>query len=549
MNGVVARVAAAIVLALALVCAIERIRSGIDLEDEATYIAIPYRFTLGDRPFVDEINPIQTAGFITRPLVALYTGITGGTDGIVLFLRATYLLACAGTAWIAVAFARRFIGLPLALLACTPIVVHMPGIPNLGYHTLASLGFTGGTFALALGLRRAGGRNWLLLAGVLHALAAVAMQVYVLAAVFAALAAVRWLAPERKLRVLVPYAVAGVITGLVFAPYFVDLGRDTLLYVYHHTRRDGTWLAKAEWVFWKQLSVIPNKTGFLIAITALLVATRLRWAVPALLALVALPFLAYVHRGAIGANCNVTVLTMTAPFLYFALRERGEARPLFLGIWLPSFVASLCLAWASSVHVLAEGYAQIPGLVVAAILAVLIARENAVSHALWPSLAWTCAVIASLLLHLRSPYNDDALARLDTRMTDGPWRGIATTQAKALHVQAVHDGIRAYENDTQRVMFLTHFPAGYLMTRMRPAASSVWALTCPGEPTWEFCADALERDLHRYGSRGILVFDVRRTFHSTGYVVQLPRGPVHRVLDACLDTVLVTPEYTVYGTR
>lgn len=533
-------------LVIALWCAIERIRSGIDLEDEATYIAIPYRFALGDRPFVDEINPIQTAAFVTRPLVEVYLYVTGGLDGIVLFMRIAYLCACIGTASIAATFVRKYLGLPLACLACAPIVVHMPGIPDLGYHTLASIGFTGGAFALALGASRENGNTWCFVGGVLHALAAVAIQVYAGAAFLALVSTLLWVAPQRKKSVLVPYAVGLGATALVFVPYFLDLGRATILYVLHHSNRDGTWLAKAEWVYWNQLRMIPHKAGFAIALSVLLVATRVRWRIPALLALLALPLLAYADREAVGANCNTTILVMTAPFLFVALRERGEAKPLMLGIWLPCFVSSLVLAWASSVHVLSEGYAQVPALVVTTILAVAIVRENAPILATWPATSWCILVLASFLVHMRRPYNEDAIEALDTRVTEGPWRGIATTREKAAYLLTMDSGIRAFEDPTKRVLFLNHFPAGYLMTRMRPAGDSVWAITCPGELEWSACADVLERDLARHRGEGVVVFDVRNSFKTRGRIVPLTPGPVQRVLDTCLEKVLVTPEYSVY---
>ncbi|MDZ4774010.1 MAG: hypothetical protein SGI72_12845 [Planctomycetota bacterium] len=539
------RVVVGAVLAIALFCAVQRLRSGVDLEDEATYIAIPYRFALGDRPFVDEINPIQTAGFITRPLIELYTSVAG-TEGIVLFTRYAYLCVCLGVAWIAFAFARRYVEAPLALLVVAPIVVHMPGLANLSYHTIASLGFTGGVFALAHGLSRENGRTWSFFGGALHALAAVALQVYLAAAFFAVVGLFFGFAPRKNVRALLPYAVGFIATALVFLPYFLDFGDETLSYVLSHTTRDMPPLTKAHWVYMNQLRMIPHKLVCAGVLVVLIVSARLRWSIPALVALFALPYLAYVERGERGANCNTTLLVLTAPFLWLALRERGEATRWLFAIWLPSFAASVVLAWASSVHVLAEGYAQVPALIVTALLAARITAENAPRIAPWPALAWSTLVVVSFLGHLRFPYNDDPSANLNTRLTTGPWRGIATTREKADHVELMQASIAAFEDPAKRILFLNHFPAGYLMTRMRPAADSVWAITCRGEWDWNVCADVLERDLHRYGGKGIVVFDMQRTFHTRGWSAQIIPGPVQRVLEQCLERVLVTPEFTVY---
>lgn len=345
---------------------------------------------------------------------------------------------------------------------------------------------------------------------------------------------------------MLPYVVGFGATALVFLPNFLEFGSETWSYVVSHTTRDMAPLTKAQWVYMNQVRMIPHKQIFACVLIVLVVAARLRWSIPALLALFALPYLAYVERGERGANCNTTVLVMTAPFLWLALRERAFASRLMSSIWLPSFAASIVLAWASSVHVLAEGYAQLPALVVTMILAARIAAEAAPAFAPWPALVWSTLVVASFLAHLRFPYNDDPTANLNTRLTSGPWRGIATTREKRDHVELMQSSIAAYEDPAKRILFLNHFPAGYLMTRMRPAADSVWAITCRGEWDWNVCADVLERDLHRYGGHGIVVFDMRRTMHTRSWSAQIIPGPVQRVLDECLERVLVTPEYTVY---
>ncbi len=55
--------AARLALALALVAlgmTAWRLQFGsVDLSDEAWYLAQPYRFALGDRPFVDEVHPTR----------------------------------------------------------------------------------------------------------------------------------------------------------------------------------------------------------------------------------------------------------------------------------------------------------------------------------------------------------------------------------------------------------------------------------------------------------------------------------------------------------
>ncbi|MEW6685760.1 MAG: hypothetical protein AB1393_06085 [Candidatus Edwardsbacteria bacterium] len=69
-----------------------RLYYGVDFTDEAFYVAMPYHFVLGGRPFIDEVNVLQTASFLTFPFIKLYYVLVGSTEGIILFTRHLYLI-------------------------------------------------------------------------------------------------------------------------------------------------------------------------------------------------------------------------------------------------------------------------------------------------------------------------------------------------------------------------------------------------------------------------------------------------------------------------
>src|SRR5690348_2654767 len=62
-----------------------RIYFGADFTDQAYYVAIPYRFVLGARPFIDETTPSQQmAGLLAFPFIWAYHTLFGVT-AIILF--------------------------------------------------------------------------------------------------------------------------------------------------------------------------------------------------------------------------------------------------------------------------------------------------------------------------------------------------------------------------------------------------------------------------------------------------------------------------------
>ena len=64
-----------------------RIYFGVDFGDDSFAVGVPYAFTRGARPFVDELLVQQTGSLELTPLVWLYAAVVGSADGIVLFVR------------------------------------------------------------------------------------------------------------------------------------------------------------------------------------------------------------------------------------------------------------------------------------------------------------------------------------------------------------------------------------------------------------------------------------------------------------------------------
>jgi hypothetical protein len=63
-----------------------RLYYGVDIEDEAFYAVLPYRFVLGDLPFVDELNVQQFSAGLTILPVKAWIWLQGSTFGLILFL-------------------------------------------------------------------------------------------------------------------------------------------------------------------------------------------------------------------------------------------------------------------------------------------------------------------------------------------------------------------------------------------------------------------------------------------------------------------------------
>ena len=153
--------AAVAVAAVALVLTWRRLFAGMDLQDESYYVLTPWRWALGDRPFVNEQTLLQLPGLLAYPFVKVF-GVVRGYDvtGIVLYTRHLYLLMMIGVAVAVFLLLRRMLRWQFALLVATVFVTYIYwATPQLSYNTLAIALLT---LSLTLGARvvlgGAGGR-------------------------------------------------------------------------------------------------------------------------------------------------------------------------------------------------------------------------------------------------------------------------------------------------------------------------------------------------------------------------------------------------------
>lgn len=76
-----------------------RIHYGVGVPDEAFYLTITKKLLQGESLFVNEWHPTQTASMAQLLPYFLFTKITGGTEGTILFMREVYLASSFITYW------------------------------------------------------------------------------------------------------------------------------------------------------------------------------------------------------------------------------------------------------------------------------------------------------------------------------------------------------------------------------------------------------------------------------------------------------------------
>jgi hypothetical protein len=482
-----------IACAIALTCAAvtyDRLHFGIDLHDEAYYVATAYRFVLGDRPLLDDMTPHQTASLLMAPLVRLHRWFQGSPDGIILFVRLGYLaFAAAVAACVSLGLAGAVSAETRWLLVAFCLAYAPFNIFTLGYNTLGSGLLAAGLF---LGLRgllhgRESRGPWLLLGGLAQGFAVFAYPTLVVSAGVSVVAAAA-LSRGARLAAAARWAGGLSVGGGALGWLALRAGEDGLAHVLAYSRAQavevgqGGGVEKLATILWQFATqsppALPLVATLLVALSAhrrapLLTAVLL----PVLVTVVFFPALSDADRAAGG----VIYLGALAPLLLVVGPRDRLARMLLLGVWLPSTAAGAATAWTSS-----NGMANACiGMLAAGLVGfVLLARAigEALSRTALPAprriAAFVLVAPVGLTLHFQragdAVYWDARPADLTAEVAGGPYAGIRTTPQRRALIDALGADVARFSNPEGRLLVYWGVPAVYLMTSMRPAGPSVW---------------------------------------------------------------------------
>lgn len=456
-----------------------------DITDETFSIAMPYRFALGDKPFVDEIGIQQTAGIILFPFVWLYVKVTRGTTGIVLFVRYVHLfvfkVAAAGGVYSA---ARRLLQTRAIALgvAFVPFAFTPHNIPNVGYNVVGMTLLAAGIFFAAAGLLEPGTKRADRLlggGGFLMGLMAFAYPPLVFPALVASVL-VPFCAESRRVRSTLVFAGGGLAAGLVLAPSMAFGGvagiKRTLGLGNQAADMSQHASATAKAMVDAFQVNLPRVSAYLVLAIFVAWLSRSR-SLRVFVALVIVPALVLSYRDdsghVVGTHRIVTYLGAIAPFVVLLARPDRHLLRAASFVVIPTYVAALCCAVASTQKLDAAALGFYTGM---GLLAILLGRtiERAGASA---SLALIPAALIMAPLVTRGydwVYRDAPFAQLTTKVTVGPWKGLYTTPDRKEMFDELSDITRRFDQKGGRMTILYEGPGLYLASRMPPGGHSVW---------------------------------------------------------------------------
>ena len=469
-----------------------RVTVGVGLSDEsyyATFLDAWLKDGLAGSPM---LVLHQTAMLLAYPVTLGFVRLTGGEDGLMLFLRSLFVLLTIATSCAVFVFAKRAQGRRTAMLVATYSLAFIPfSLPAVSYNTVGMLGIVSGLMLAGLTLLPGARRPlWLsvaaaiVLTGAAVAYPPLAPIPFLLGAAFLLSAE----APGQRTSALALLALSagGGVMAASLVVVALGLGK-TLAMLRFTTEVLGgnvgplTKLALAVQVF-QQHPFFLAQCVLALALGAWLARAQGRKPGQAAVCLAGMALMvlsSLASSPALFLISHETVVLVTlcgACPIGFSTPQTAELRRpvrLLFAMALLAGACTLCFATNGLMNFPIGGFgAALLSLMSLAPRAGSAFRPARVAYLAFAASAIVVTVKANYTLiygEIRNPLFGDA-----QRVPSGPFAGLLTTREQSTYIDDVARLLDQAGTGSSRFMAIGRLPGFYLLTRMRPVALSTW---------------------------------------------------------------------------
>lgn len=520
-------------------CEIFRLCHGVDFTDEAYYNAVAYQFALGDQPFVDQFAVHQTAFVLVAPLIWLFHGCTGGTEGLVLFVRLTFLGFSIVVGMILYWLLRECFPKSLAFLAGLLCVALVGQFVTFSYNSQGCLFLLIG---LVLQFRVAeetpSGCNYrrMLLAGLACGLAVMSYPTLILPVLLSTVVTLAF-RPLFRPRLAGIFALGFCIAMIPLLALAWNAGWQHLVTFAQassiaatHAGQAGGWrkisrILHGIWGVCFSTQLVQAGTIFLAGLGYLLRRSAFRALVGAALLLSAIGLRVHLWESPFEYLMRISIW---GPLFYFLIRDgHAPARQFLWCVYVPSLAAALTTAWTSANGAMNAGIGAIPAALATLIMLGQSARDGLKAPAGFAQAASFIIPLAAplmlLVYQMGFVYGEGKPTHLTACVQQGPYRGIWTTATKAELCSLLVRDVAKYAKGPGRVLFYDFFPAGYLFSSKRSASPTTWEM--PPSRTDPTTRNGVMAYISSPQHQPDVIFEMKILFGYTGTAAELNYGP------------------------
>ena len=460
---------------------LSRIRLGnVDI-DEGFYLTVPYRLAQGESLLADEWHVSQLVGFLLYPFVKCYLLIHGNTEGIYLASRYVYLACLTGSAIVSYILLRKRNRYMAAIANIMFALFTHACLRTLSYNTIGMLAVWLMASVLMADLKAFRLQHFI--TGVLLACAVLCCPYMILAYVLYMIACL-W--KRQKKETFGIEALGWVTAGsgfiaLIFIVFV--LSRTSLTTVLesigyiladpaHKQKGIMAFMEPVLWfVNWFKLYFLAFLAGGVIAVFSRKY-RRFMLICITLLNMLFLALLSVFKTGGVGKHAVALPLALIG-LLSFIMTEKKDW-DLFTKGWMLGMIYAFCMNLSSNQGI----YVMCNASLISSCTALFMLHDFRKENLTEKILPWCFAglilmqLAAQVYINMNYVYWEDDGEALNCEITEGPLKGVITTEAKKkLNDENYHLIQELGDLSGKHMLFYNMFPQGYLMAENANNAS------------------------------------------------------------------------------
>jgi hypothetical protein len=454
-----------------------RARYGIDWSDESYYLALAKRFWMGDHFFREEWHTTELIGVLLTPLYSLFRLITGGDEGIVLFMRCCYVAFSGGISiflYITLSKIERTDRMTAGMAAALYLLYVRANICTLSYYSVGL-----GTFFLYLLLKHVVKNKAAdFLAGISFAVSVICMPYMVVYFIGIVIRRHRQIVKDRFFYLGIGCSAVIFLGYAVSSGDFMDIFAN-LPYILQDPEHQDTILSSLTGFVWFMLTVFYRYLLWPMVLEFAAIGfyrfkrqedlrlKKILKIVAYLLFLIQTIYLRTFFEGGV-------LLAFLILAIQIALLNDCRKEELFRKFFVPGILFGIIWMMGSNVG---QRVFNMGG-VIADVWAFAVVwedvRESARVERYFKSLTFFILFGCLVLVRFFDIYRDASVDQLTDRIESGTWKGIYTTQLRKTEYTEVQKALEKYTTDETVLVVSSINPWIYLEASAECGGYSVW---------------------------------------------------------------------------
>ena len=484
---------------LLLIIFSNRLLYTISLYDEVGNITLAYKVVLNQKPFVDIWEFHQVGAIFYVPFIYIFSLLKGNTEGLILFLRISYLFINIIVAFIVTRITKNIVNKKLNFLIGLAIVTYAPfSLYYLWYDTAGVLFMLLGATFIILGNNVIGIKKdlYLFYAGICHACMCYAYPSFITVVILYVILLLIFDRGQKLIRKIIDlkgYIAGGLLIGSIVIFYLL-INKDTVFFfnksilATNMSGRDYTIMSRVYGILWGSFVFFKNAvlpTIILLYIYAKSFSSKYKntYKIIFLTGISVVSYYTLRDKSSYAIFMHFFYLFLYTPLLYYFLNNKHKriAKNLICYLWFPSIVSYFAVGFTALGGGAKSTFGVYTGsvctIIIMAIIIQEIISELQLNKTIKPILSNICLIsiiVTNIMLFYNTGFDGRSVSESTYKVENGIFKGLYTKESDSFYIE-LEELVKRYVNDNDKTIFFTDsLQCGYLFTDLVPAEAHIW---------------------------------------------------------------------------